>query len=349
MICGGGNSPYTNIFPINGVSADGNGACNADGIQVMPGSLEGCPEPHSDLVLDDTGTRLIGKKHGRITCEGERLEHATFQVRSPTHGVTLQISRFRQFNDDGPYHLRHEGYQITHDGNQLCDLEKARGALKSLGFNEPPEHYAPHVPHGYHPGPNDDLVVAMPGPVFNVNTAEPIKHPDPANFFNLACVGDALAKASFYKLTGDARDTKAALRMITANYCGRRMTVRGMHIEWQSFPPKPLESTELEAEWDQDGKAICIGTPRLMDLRVDPGDGMLAPQELSPELQPKGCESKASPSGKCDKDCWILHLRDECDVPPRCPKHDPKHLRFKSFVDVTGHSIILHDPTRHGS
>jgi hypothetical protein len=270
-------------------------------------------------------------------------------VRAAGPVVTLEIS-VREFDDDGPHPEHHEGYRITHGGAQLCDLVAARGVLTALGFNVPPEpaapHYVHHVPYGYKPGANDDLVVAMPGPVFNVNTAEPIEHQDPAYFFNLACVGDALAKASFYKLTGDARDTKAALRMITANYCGTRMTVRGMHIEWESFPPKPLGSTELEAEWDQDGNAICIGAPRLMDLRVEPKDTIFPPQQLSPELQPKGCKSAASPPGTCDKDCWTLHLRDECNVPPRCPKEDPPQLRFKSFIDVTGHHIILHDSHR---
>jgi len=291
MICGGGNSPFTNIFPINGMSADGAGACNRDGIRLEPHSLQGpkCTEADSDLMLDDTRTKLVGKKHGRITCAGDQLDGASFTVRAGRQSLPLTISQVRQFDDDSPYHQHHEGYQIKNGNAQLCDLNAAREALYTLGFKKVPDpEPKPLRPYGYHLGDNDDLVIAMPGPAFDVNTAEPIEHPDPAHFFNLACVGDALAKASFYKLTGDARDTMAALRMITANYCGKRMTVRGMHIEWESYPP-PLKSKVLEAEWDRDGRALCIEKPRLMDLRVNSPSEIFRPQELEPGLQPHGC------------------------------------------------------------
>lgn len=348
--CGGGNSPFTNIFPVNGVSAIGDGACNADGIRLTSGSLEGgkCVAGGSDLVLDETGTKLIGKKHGQTTCSGADLTGASFLVHRAKHDLRLTISEVRQFDDDGPDHAHHEGYRITYNDNQLCDFDASRMVLHDLGFQLKQEsQYVPLVPFNYHPGPNDDLVIAVAGPVFDVTTAEPITEPGLANFFNLACVGDALAKTSFYKLAGAARDTKAALRMITANYCGRRMTVRGMHIEWQSFPPRSLESAMLEAEWDRDGNALCIETPRLMELRTETPEAVLPPQQLTPELQPKGCESNAAPPGKCDKDCWILHLKEECDVHARCSKVNSKRVRFKSFVDTAGHSIILDDASRY--
>src|SRR5262245_37309889 len=39
--CGGGNSPVTNTFLINGLSIEGRGECNPAGIQLLPRSLSG--------------------------------------------------------------------------------------------------------------------------------------------------------------------------------------------------------------------------------------------------------------------------------------------------------------------
>jgi hypothetical protein len=83
-----------------------------------------------------------------------------------------------------------------------------------------------------------------------------------------------------------------------------------------------------------------------MDLRVNSADAVLPPEELSPELQPDGCKSTTKSPGKCDKTEWIEHLAKQCKIPTKCSQL-PRPIRFKSFVDPTGHGVILDDLTRH--
>lgn len=343
IACGGGNSPFTNIFPVNGVSA--NGACNADGIQLIPGSLESrqCG-PGFDLTFETdstTGTaKLIGTKPGHPPCKGPALENATFFVRSPWRRLQLTIDKVEQFPDEA--HGQHEGYRITGNRHSTCDLAGARQVLQDLGFRvpaaeEPPESY---IAGGYVHQASEDLVIAMPGPIFHPHTAEPIPGLD-LGMFNLACAGDALAKTNFYGLGRNAQFAKAALRMFTANYCGTRLTVRGMQIEWEVSPTAKGER-ETEAWWDQDGRAICIEHPRLAELPVMSAGARVSLYELPQDLQACGCKTDPKQPGKCDHDKWIKHLQNECDLPmTTCAKiPNPPPIRFKSFVDPDGHVII---------
>jgi hypothetical protein len=325
-----------------------NGTCNADNIQLIPGSLEGgeCIEG-SDLALDQTGTKLIGRKHGQITCSGQALVKAYFLVASSSGQLRLMIDEVKLFTDDTPGHKQHEGYRITSLGRSTCDLDGARNVWQNLGFHMPNvSALGSYTAGDYKKETNEDFVVAVAGPIFNPTSAEPIPGLDPG-MFNLACTGDALAKASFFGLVRDAQYTKAALRMITANYCGTRLTVRGMPLEWES-PPGSDEPRDTEAKWDHDGVALCIDHPRLAVVTVQSGGKNVPLQQLPPDLQARGCRPDPQQPGRCDQKKWIKHLQNQCDLPDlpdSCSQvTDLTRVRFTSFVDQAGKHVVFHDP-----
>ena len=338
--CGtGGNSPYTNIFPVNGLNSTGK--CNADRIQLVPGTLHGggCPDA-TDLELETWHSRLVGRKGGTVVCAGAELAQAMFTVRTTAGSVELTIDEVRDFIE-GPH--AYEGYKIvrTHGGKSACDYDESLAILKDLGFSPPSAGSGSTqlTPDGYTPDPNEDLAVAIGGAVFDVNDASVLSHD--GQFFNLACAGDALAKTVFYELNDNEQRTKAALRMITAKYSSETSyTVRGMTIQWLPFHGSDNDASP-EAFWNADGKAMCIQKPRLLDLKVN--GKQVKTEDLPRDLQPTGCASTGSAAlpGKCNDTDWVAALKAESQVPAGpCPTTPPTGAVLESWTDPQGRIIL---------
>jgi hypothetical protein len=325
----GGNSPVVNGFPVNGFSKEARGACNSSGVQLLPHSLQGgdCGSG-ADLGLDPSGTRLIGSRNGKVVCTGEELTGASFLVRSSTPAtVAFTITSVRPIvstNGAGAF----EGYRIESGGGSACEPATALRIRRQLGLV--PEVQQPAaalpVPAGYQFGPHDDLVIAVDGPLYDEKDRLVAGSRD--HWFNLACAGDALAKRSLYGLylaSDDARND-TALRMLTANYCGKPYTVPGVELEWKTSNPAP-EILREEAMW-QGGKALCIGTPRLITVHVAKDNQLLSPADLPAQLQPGTCRGLP-----CDADGWTQALRTECHLPAcnTIPLTPPPQFEFESF------------------
>ncbi|HEY4240458.1 MAG TPA: ADYC domain-containing protein [Kofleriaceae bacterium] len=289
LACGGGaNSPFTNVFPVNGL--DSAGTCNVDGIRLVPGSLVGgqCPDG-ATLAIDADGKALVGTKGGTMVCSGTDLKGAKFQVIA-SKAIDLSIADVRTTTkDDG----NHTGYKIQYGNKQVCDYNASVAALVAMGVKITPIAVEGPSPAGYTPITDDELAIAMPGPIFSVRDGA--KTSDSAAFFNLACSGDALAKSMFYELASTAYQTTAALRMITARYDQiQPFTVRGMTV---GFTPglstlNPTTDPHVEAIWNADGGAACLATPRLLDLIDSKTNQKLTAFDKLPEgLQPEGCLS----------------------------------------------------------
>lgn len=339
----GPNSPIVNSFPINGFSKQADGACNGSGVQLLPRSLQGGRCGHgADLGLDPSGTRLVGTRLGKVVCTGEQLTGATFQVRSfASATLELTISNVRPIVTSGG-NAKFEGYRIESGGDPACDPATAQRIRHQLGLGETePSVRALPRPAGYQAGANDDLVIAVDGPLYD--HADRVIADSRDHWFNLACAGDALAKRSLYGLytAGDDAMNETALRMLTANYCGKPYTVPGVELEWEVFHPAGPFRYE-EALWHT-GKALCIGTPRLMTLHMSDGQAEISPHDLPPQLQPRDCAERT-----CDADSWTQALRAECQLPP-CSTitsmTPPPQFEFESFdFDSDRNQIIVKKP-----
>jgi hypothetical protein len=337
----GANSSVVNSFPVNGFSKDASGACNPFGVQLIPHSLEGgrCGRG-ADLGLDATGTRLVGTRLGQVVCTGEELTGASFLVRSFAHATqAFTISNVRPITMLDGVHS-YEGYRIETGSGSACEPDTALRIRRQLGVvpetQGPPD--ALPKPAGYHVGPHDDLAIAVDGPLYDLHDRVMTGSRD--HWFNLACAGDALAKRTLYNLytaDDDARN-ETALRMLTANYCGKPYTVPGIELEWAKGTSSAATLQHEEALWHA-GQAICIGTPRLMTLHVANRGTTISPHDLPAQLQPTGCGD-----GHCDADSWTRALRAECKLldcklVPRTP---PPPYEFDSWdFDSDQNHIIL--------
>jgi hypothetical protein len=332
----GANSPVVNSFPVNGISKDASGACNQLGVQLIPHSLEGghCGRG-ADLGLDTTGTRLIGTRLGQVVCTGQELTGASFLVRSfaqATQAFTITNVRQITMLDGNKY----EGYRIESGGSSACEPATALRIRRQLGLV--PETQAPPdaLPRAasYQFGPHDDLVIAVDGPLYDLHDRVMTGSRD--HWFNLACAGDALGKRTLYNLytaSDDARN-ETALRMLTANYCGKPYTVPGVELEWERSSEPTKRTRPEEARWHA-GKAICLDTPRLTTVQVTDGNKPISPPDFPDQLQPKGCKAH-----QCDAGQWTLALRAECGL-PTCtgrpgvvPPLPPPPYEFESFDSV---------------
>jgi len=333
------NSPIVNGFPINGFSKESTGACNRLGVQLIPHSLQGghCGNG-ADLGLDSTGTRLVGTRLGQVVCTGEELTGASFLVRSYARATqSFMITNVRQIVMlDGVN--RYEGYRIESGGNSACEPAAALGIRRHLGLapedKEPP---ALPQPAGYKFGPHDDLVIAVDGPLYDRDDQALPGSRD--HWFNLACAGDALAKRTLYNLytaDDDARN-ETALRMLTANYCGKPFTVPGIELQWATTTEDGTTTRHEEARWHA-GRAICLDTPRLATLHMTADGKPISPSDFPLQLQPKGC-TKDHP---CDAKQWIAALRTECQL-QECEKISKRlPYEFDSYdFDGDQNRIIL--------
>lgn len=312
----GPNSPFVNGFPINGLRP--NGECNAQGIQLLPGSMAGgagnkCAG--ATLDFDDQDNTLIGRRGKDIVCSGEDLENASFVVRSwRNQSQTIHVRSVAMYMDStGEFR---KAYHIVGSGASLCLKEHSKKLLEQL-----------QVDRSYSadsdPVARDQFVVPIRSELYNIHGAAYDINPDwrlqEREWLHLACVGDALAKRSFYDLqTDNLSRSRAALRMLTANYCGKMpITTRGIEINW-GFQRTDL-GCSVEAGWTEDG-ASCITRPRILyrDLQNPSVPGNL------PERLTKLCPN-------CDVIAWEKAIRTcaQNDVRPTCapcPAPPPKHL-----------------------
>jgi hypothetical protein len=351
--CGVNNSPIINTFPINGLSADGNGACNAAAIQLLPRSLAGggCGSG-ADLTIDTTNkaeTKLVGIRNGKQVCSGQQLTGAAFVVRSAAATLSLTIANVMSIVKEG---TRYEGYRVESGGRSTCDADVAKHVIQELGFElgassdpgKPQRASKPPVPVTFTPSIEDDLVIPLAGTLVSQGD-HVVPDEAPRRFFNLACAGDALAKVTFLHLDGSPAQSETALKMLTANYCGTPLTVRGMAIEFTSTAAAAQVTLgEREARWAA-GKAVCIDTPRLMRLSVEPGV-RLSPTKLPLELQPAGCETNDPDTpGKCEETEWTAKLRTSCNV-DACSHATVVTADFASFLDPTSGKLSIAKPTK---
>ena len=334
------NGPIANQFPINGLTTTGEGKCSPQGTQLMPGSLSGGGCGHgADLRFmapsDPSESKLVGIRDGEVVCAGVQLRGASFEVRSHNGAVALfTIKDVRPPDGDRAF----EAYDIRVGNESACAPTVADSVRQVLGL---PEVETIFDAPGYSRGPDDPLVIALPGPLYDEtdSTIEEIGDDRflPDDWFHLACVGDALAKRSLFGLYSPGQDSlnETALKVITARYCGTRaFTLRGV-----PFSAQPGLRDELEARWSQ-GRATCLEAPRLLTLRWENGEPV-APDELPDQVQPEGCQGEGN---SCDANEWVAKLRAECEslgvsLGP-CNERTQPRPEFESRVFVDGVRVV---------
>jgi hypothetical protein len=279
----GGNSPVVNGFPVNGIRPDGE--CNEEGVQLVPESMTGgvdgaCAGTTLDVRFSNKTNRseLVGitSSDKSIACDGAQLAGASFVVRSwAKKDLTITITKVEDYvAENGEVRT---AYEMTAGGESLCKADASAKAREALGIGSIP---------GLKPDSDKTVLIPIESELYDrQGHAFP---PDPkwqrnrAEWLNLACVGDALAKRSLYGLhTDNVEDSRAALMMLVANYCGNlHVTTRGVMVAWEflddkeyttsknpkhpvSHAQKPNGPDLLEAKWDSDG-AVCLDTPRLL-------------------------------------------------------------------------------------
>lgn len=352
----GHNSPVANTFPINGFTTTP-GGCNPEQVQIVPKSLRGGACGSGGDLGTDHG-ELVGKRNGKPVCRGQQLTGATFIVRSTlpsdpkvaqknTSSLTLTIANVRSFEvEDQNQTLQwHTGYRIEAAGRSLCDASAAQDVRRELHLRS--RELGAETTATYVPDPAEDLVVPVTGELYGPN--DELLDKAGEDFFTLACVGDAIAKTTFYdlRIAGGGRKNQSGLRMVTANYCGKHQyTMRGVMIDWT----REQRTLEVEAAWS-DGKAACITTGRLTRLRPDNDPDVthhVDPRTLPDSLQPDGCKRKPTESlGQCDEAAWNAAVRAECRLDPKatCPVGlgDPKIEGGSTQFDFVS---LIHEETK---
>jgi len=82
--------------------------------------------------------------------------------------------------------------------------------------------------------------------------------------------------------------------------------------------------------------ATPFDTPRLMKTKVN--GRPVAPQDLPPDLQPRGCFDEATGRGTCDQSGWITALRRQCGV-DNCANFTDGDL--ESFLHEDPHKLAV--------
>lgn len=309
----GGNSAIVNAFPVNGWRS---GVCSPEGIQVVKNSLDGGCAGQS---LDIQGGKLVGiKDDGSVGCSEAALKGVTFEIGSYKGTERIKIADVL-VDWTPPKGMKRTAYQMEwFEGSNkygLCakDGQKLR---KKLGLE-------PMYDTDDLPGPEAQLVIPIVSEIYDEEGF--VADGDPWN--HLACVDDALAKRSLYQLEdADAKKNRAALRMLTADYCGgTAWTVRGEWIEWGYTN----DEKKVEAQWDDKG-ATCLTAPRLLR---DDNDQVVEPSRKTEHLLKRLC--KKSPSHCAKVDDWLTEMKTcrkpggavdhvlpdckECTDPTTCP------------------------------
>lgn len=307
----GGNSAIVNAFPINGWRA---GECVHEGSQVVKESLDG---PCQGQTLDIKNGKLVGlTKDGKEGCVEGALKGASFEVGGIKKGTERILIADVNVDWVAPNGTKRTAYKMewvegpNHWGLCSKDGDKLR---KKLGLEVYKDHEAV-------PAPTAPLVIPLVGEVYGDEGQ--VVHSDVWN--HLACVDDALAKRSLYQLEStDKKKNRAALRMLTADYCGSTAwTVRGEWIEWGN-----TNGLNVEAQWNDKG-ATCLTAPRL--LRDDNDQPVLPPPNAHLKhlckYPPGGCKTiddYMKEMRTCRKidgtvDHELLECK-ECSDPSTCP------------------------------
>ncbi len=142
-------------------------------------------------------------------------------------------------------------------------------ASVEVGPSDEPEHWSVCSDLDWS---DDTNVVFIPGETYDEEAIE--GQPNSLGMVTMACRGHALAKLKFMGAApndgygSDWKDRQAALKMLTADYCGsgNSYTTVGQPLDWRDsldrfvlgfFPTYD----DLEARFDQNG-ATCLNTPR---------------------------------------------------------------------------------------
>ncbi|MEO8846250.1 MAG: ADYC domain-containing protein [Kofleriaceae bacterium] len=325
------NSPTVNAFPINGVAKDGEGGCDPEGVQILPRSLFSMKCGIGvDLGLDHGD--LVSMRGGKPICSGEQLKGAMFFARSSTLAIEMfTIVDVRQLVVDASQAQSPPilGYKIVANdkATSMCDIDAANAARAILGLEPRATYKVPGVAEAV--GPNQDLVIPIGGPLYSRDVRQ---IDDSGAFFNLACADDALAKRSLdglYSGTDEKADL-AALRMLTATYCHKPFTARGMSFKW-----KATEQTDSpEARWKGD-VTNCFKSARLAHstAKFD---------QLPDELLPEGCKAKPCK----DWAAWQAAIVAECPKLADCPSQTND---FESFLDESKQEMKFNRKKRASS
>jgi ADYC domain-containing protein len=133
-------------------------------------------------------------------------------------------------------------------------------------------------------------------------------------WFNVGCDAHTLTKMRLSRNTintGGWRSAQAALKMLSADYCGtgRPFTVDGEQLVWRARSGMRFYNTPatIEARWSEYG-ALCVGEPRLLDTAI-------------PDAQ------KEFP------DIWTA-IYSEC-VPRKCRQLDPNYDEYRGEIITT--------------
>jgi ADYC domain len=307
----GHNSPHTNVFPVNGLFS---GSCNDDQMVLEKSSLSGAECDGFDLQLGSDSHSLVGVK-GDKKCSGDKLKHASFRIGGPTKIATVTVVDVKKLTMGG---VTYEAYKIVgSDGVSLCEFDEAMAFDGAIGSDPgKTEGSDCEFAGSATDGSDDDYVVALSGPIYNAIDASvlPYKDTDP-EFFNLACVGDALAKTMFWNV--ERNETTAWMRLITARYYadGQPFTKKGLDVSLSGSGSDgsagSASNLPIEAMWNSSGHAVCIQQPRLIDY-VDQQKNM-TPAQLPLCVQPYNCKPSRTHTG-VNSDCgsdygWEDELR----------------------------------------
>ena len=263
----GGNSPLVNSFPIGGVSSAGR--CNiTEGVQLVPGSIEGGACKGGTLDLHENQLVARDAKTGEILCQGEQLENSTFALRNwNKKEARIKIDKVQHYEFQATHEKRF-AYRMVSLKNPNESLCAANAAIKFRAELEIEMEDWNKVIKGTDAA-TSDLAIAVRSELYHLD-GKPVKvrkkwaanwETTRVDWVHFACVEDALAKRSFYDLyTDNVERSRAALRMLTADYCGSGLpaTRRGLKIDWSGTSTNPLE-----ASWSEKG-ARCLTDARLL-------------------------------------------------------------------------------------
>lgn len=262
----GGNSPILNSFPISGVRPDGE--CNpTEGVQMVPDSIVGPNNagPCHGATLDLDENQLVGRdgKAGKVLCKGKELEGTTFLLRNfDSKEARIKIDKVEDYYFPGT-NERRVAYRMVstkYATESLCAPVAAKKFRTQLDielsdWNKYIDDTAPVT---------SLLVVPIRSELYFLE-GKPVEietdwESHQRDWIHFACVEDVLAKRSFYGLyTDNVERSRAALRMLTANYCGELpVTKRGLKVDWEG-----VENQTLEASWTSQG-AACVSDARLL-------------------------------------------------------------------------------------
>lgn len=274
----------------------------------------------SGATLSIVNEELVGMGPvGHPLCQGTELEGATFEIRSWKYQGDPKVGSLRVLIEHvGTYEAtdieKRTAYFLAladQRGVSLCAPDASKAARLQLGLK-------PLTGLGGPPQGGTDMAIPLSSELYNVQGI-PIQrgtewHGNGVEWLNLACVGDALAKRSLYQLYSatDVAKNRAAMGMLTANYCGDRpLTVRGTRFRWK--PCGQTTGVNVEARWTEKG-ASCLYRPRALYRASDV-------ESIPPELEDICVDAHNAPMKCANLDEWKRAARrcsDTESLPATC-------------------------------